>query len=891
MNENLEVSHARVTNHRVVALLLGCFLFILLTFFYWKTLTGQATFFIADHCYYFEPFSKLIARSLAAHKLPLWNPYLYSGMSQTAVPSPGVFYPFTFFYAYMGYGQALSLILMLNQIICAVGCFLLVYSIGWGLTAATISGIALALCGYMFSAPNNYTLMAGAAPFPLMLWSYRRMRMDLDKNKRPYFAAATAMVATFMCVVAGRPELFVPSCLLTVLLIIYDAYVAFKAQRNFAPPLVWQFLTMASAMLLTMPTVLPVVEWVLQSPRSKGLNLGQTFMWSVNWYDLLSTFLIYPFGDLQILGARHLNIVATRPVFLPFIQSLYISPIVITCAIWGFADASWKQRKLLALFGLIVLILCLGEYTPLTPALFQAVPAMTVFRFPIKWFIFITFAIVLAAARGVYVLSNRDIGRSARVAGFSFWALSLVATLMFLGLAATKSHLIGTVPPLPVEAELWLGWAFAIGTAIGATTCIFEILLSKGKLPKKHAPVLLIGCVLLNLFIPAYKYKQQTVSPKFYSDDSFVANYINAEKQDIANKTSSTKGADGRFMSLYFDPFWTPPYYRWKDDPRWTVAFFDYARQMLLPNTNVDKQISETFGYEAAETGPYRKLFMDILHQSSVCLPGNRATDRQDTSTQHFSDQPLLCLSQCTATSWVGTQSWKGQKDVPDLDNRFFRLVKDDRHLNIRLYQVRHQLPRAYLSRYWRWCDSQQPIIEKIRDADKSEFNPAVMTLIERHAVTGESDIKGTDRDFGAIIPFAPTRDPEIPQSVEHSKLTDRDAIIDAFPVTLLTDEPEHVSLSVKVDRPCFLVLTDHFYPGWQASIDGAKRPCYRCNAEGRAVYIPAGAHLIEFNYFPDSLRIGLILAAIGACILALVIAAGFRPHVWRFIKFIAGQP
>lgn len=870
------------SNHRLAALVLLVLLSIPLFGFYALTLSGQKTFFIADHTYYFEPITNFIGKALAAHRLPLWNPYIYCGMPQVAVPSPGMFYPPNLLFAYLGYGQALSAILMFNQLAMGLGAFLLIASFGWGLTAATVASITLTYCGYMFSLENNYTLVAGAAWTPLMLWSYRRIKLDLA-TRRPYFAAAVAIVATFMNIAAGRPEVFVPACLITVCACLRDAYVSHKNGISPAPHLVWQFGAMLAAVLLTMPIVLPVIEWVMQSPRANGLNLSQTFMWSTNWYDLIGLFCAYPFGDLQILGAHHLNLVATRPVFLPFVPSCYIGPIVVTCAIWGLSDKSWKNRTLIAIFSICLLVLCLGEYTPITPALMTAIPALTIFRFPIKWMIFLILALALAAARGASILSRGEVSRAARISAISFWSLLLVAAIFFLGLALTSTSLQMATPPLPVEAELWLGQSFLIGSLIGLSTCGMEWLRRNGKLSALQASILLPCFIAINLIIPAYKFQQLTITPQFFGKDAFMLDYLNAAKKDFA------KTSDGRFLSLYFDPFWTPPYYRSKYDERWTPAFFDYARNLLLPNTNLDKQVRETFGYEAAETGSYRKLFFDILHQCSICLPGGLASDRPNDA-QHYSDIPLLRFCQCTATSWIGTQSWKGPNDVPKLDSRYFNLVKEDKVKNVRLYHVKYQLPRAYLTRYWKWCDSQKPILDKIRTADLSEYNPSVITLVEQDTTSGGADIKGTDRDFGPILASPPRQSPSIPDEIEHSDFAARDPFIDTFPVSILTDEPEHISMSVKTDRNCFLVLTDHFYPGWQASIDGAKRPCYRVNTEGRAVYVPAGAHLIEFNYFPESLTIGFQLAAAGAVIFVLLLAAGLWQYILRFLKFIAGQ-
>lgn len=143
--------------------------------------------------------------------------------------------------------------------------------------------------------------------------------------------------------------------------------------------------------------------------------------------------------------------------------------------------------------------------------------------------------------------------------------------------------------------------------------------------------------------------------------------------------------------------------------------------------------------------------------------------------------------------------------------------MKEDKDKNVRLFRVEEQLPRAYLTRYWMWCDEQKPILDKIRTADLSQFNPTVLTLVERNTTSGIKDIKGTDRDFGPILRGAPDRSPAIPPEIEHASFNDRDPFIDSFPVSIMTDEPEHISMSVTRSRlfPCF----DRPLLSWLASL------------------------------------------------------------------------
>ena len=69
-----------------------------------------------------------------------------------------------------------------------------------------------------------------------------------------------------------------------------------------------------------------------------------------------------------------------------------------------------------------------------------------------------------------------------------------------------------------------------------------------------------------------------------------------------------------------------------------------------------------------------------------------------------------------------------------------------------------------------------------------------------------------------------------------------------------------------------FLVLTDLYHRGWRARIDGQTTPVYLANFLFRAVYLPPGPHMIEFEFDPLSLRIGM---AISIAVLLFAAAVG----------------
>ncbi|HEX8143163.1 MAG TPA: YfhO family protein [Pyrinomonadaceae bacterium] len=68
---------------------------------------------------------------------------------------------------------------------------------------------------------------------------------------------------------------------------------------------------------------------------------------------------------------------------------------------------------------------------------------------------------------------------------------------------------------------------------------------------------------------------------------------------------------------------------------------------------------------------------------------------------------------------------------------------------------------------------------------------------------------------------------------------------------------------------PSFLVTSDVYYPGWEASIDGAPAHLYQANYALRGVSVPAGTHIVRFIYRPRSFYYGAAVSALS--LLALV--------------------
>jgi hypothetical protein len=75
---------------------------------------------------------------------------------------------------------------------------------------------------------------------------------------------------------------------------------------------------------------------------------------------------------------------------------------------------------------------------------------------------------------------------------------------------------------------------------------------------------------------------------------------------------------------------------------------------------------------------------------------------------------------------------------------------------------------------------------------------------------------------------------------------------------------PNQVRIQAKMACKGMVVLSDTFFPGWRATIDGASAPIYEVNAAMRGVIVPAGPHTLTFHYRPAAVVWGALLTLLG---------------------------
>ena len=85
--------------------------------------------------------------------------------------------------------------------------------------------------------------------------------------------------------------------------------------------------------------------------------------------------------------------------------------------------------------------------------------------------------------------------------------------------------------------------------------------------------------------------------------------------------------------------------------------------------------------------------------------------------------------------------------------------------------------------------------------------------------------------------------------------------------------DAEHESISIQTPTDGLLIISEPYYPGWQATVDGVSTPILRANLALRAIPIRAGTHRIELIFDPWSVKIGIALTLVTTIVILILLA------------------
>jgi hypothetical protein len=340
-------------------------------------------------------------RDLAAHGLPVWNPWLHGGQPILSNPSYGAFYPPSWLVFAVSPTYALSLMAILHAAVAFAGGWRLARHFGCGRAAAALGAVGYSGCTAYLSLLSAYTLFGSMAWFP---WVVLYGDEALRREGSWWPPALLAGGALGLQLLNGEPSTVVISGLALLALAVSAAGRRLSAAPRVLVPVLF-------GVALAAVQLLPTLGRLADSPR-KDIASHIATIWSMPPERLVE--LAFPrfFGDSNR---------ALRGLFVgwklndrdfPYVLSLY--PGLLLTILGLSALLRWRipRRAAWALCAGIGILLALGRHNPVYEILRTAVPMLAILRFPEKFILLTIFALGFAGVLGWQrLLDDRDAGR------------------------------------------------------------------------------------------------------------------------------------------------------------------------------------------------------------------------------------------------------------------------------------------------------------------------------------------------------------------------------------------------------------------------------------------------------------------------------------------------
>jgi hypothetical protein len=147
--------------------------------------------------------------------------------------------------------------------------------------------------------------------------------------------------------------------------------------------------------------------------------------------------------------------------------------------------------------------------------------------------------------------------------------------------------------------------------------------------------------------------------------------------------------------------------------------------------------------------------------------------------------------------------------------------------------------------------------------------DPAVNVYLNRRALPRalivHQAIAAPDHEAAFAALHAPGFDPATTVVIEGGEPLDVTTPSGAVTIGLAAFSLNEIRVNVNTPADAYLVLSEVWYPGWRATVDGQPAPVLRANYAFRAVRLGPGQHQVQLTFAPMSWTAGLAVSGLTA--------------------------
>jgi len=803
-----------------------------------------------------------IVDSLRARAVPLWNPYILSGVPFLAAGQHSALYPFSIVYYVLPLASAYGWFAALHLFLAGAFTYVFARTLQVRRLGSLIGGLTFMCSGFIVIGNVFPMIVAAAVWLPLILAMVEKTVRRAEEGSSGLLdylpALAVGALAAGMVLLAGHPEMDYYVALTTAAYSLYRIVgLAFRRHS-------WKVTARTAGAVAAMAVVglaigsaqwLPLLDLVRYNFRSGSATFSEVLGWAYPPRHILALVIPDFFGNpshhtyLDLFSGQWTPITVnaygqavdnTAWGIKNYVEgACYVGVLPLLLAASALLRRHGHHRGFFLGAGALSLAFAFGSRLY---GLVFLLPGLNQVHSPFRWVYVYTLCISVLAAMGAEALWEpvttggsglaRGLDRFARRVFPNLVLVGGVVVLAGLGASLLAKEQAAALADRAVQALARAPEVFANGRVFYSyqfrNVLIFGLALTTAGLllalrPRFRQPLVWGGLAALLVYGELYVIGSgffPRVDPSLLDDRPEAIDWLLADEE------------------LY----------------RITTYVGD-DEKTLNANTGMLYGLQDVRGYDSIIPLQYVKYMERITPQTE--LPYNRIAPLFEWDADALDSRLLDLLN----VKYVLTDPAR------PIDRQGYTLVYDGDAL---IYRNEDALPRAFL------VDRVQVV------TDAADYEQALQALDPEHTVLLEECPAGDYASASGSGPgYSGERPPGRVERVDYSA--------------------NEVLVTVAADRPGMLVLSDAWFEGWVAYLrpadaadtDEAEQSLhiYRADGNFRAVEVPAGRHVVRFKYSPQSVKVGLYGSFIGTVVLLLALLAwGWHRHVGRASEVGAGR-
>ena len=755
------------------------FFFLSLLFFY-DLFDGRYLLTERDLVLYFIPPRFFWVESIKHGSFPLWNPYQFSGHPFFANPQHALLYPFNGLFFLLPFDVAFNAIIILHFFLGGLFTYLLLRDLKINSTGSLISGLIFMLSGYLLSVHSLLTILLSSIWTPLIMMFFRRA-IHGQGFKNEMF---TAILIT-LSFLGGGIEIVYGNFFVLLIMVIFSSFPYTKSVEDKPRRYKFPFGILISSFFRSISISKLLCSVPIYWGRIRSLLIVSIL------FLFLSAIQLFPFIELfhhSIRGDGFSYTEATIWSFSPkdvllfflpdaygyfldmkkywvtqcWFKTLYTGgiPFILSTIFFVFG----KDRKLYLALMLFSLFLSLGKYNPLYPFVFKYVPFFNGIRYPAKFLYIFILVLSITAGLGFQKLSEYSKDNEKKRLKYLLLVFSLVSGSLLL---------LSALGHQQVEHFLKLkGIDFPDFNPLSVNL--------------HHAQRFLFYLALFFLLLRVgyevrWKGWVKVLLIVFLTADLFgnLGFYGKEKTEDYFRKTKALE-------TISSDKDWFRVFSTAKTISQDTTIIIDeptslnILKEKNLPSMNLLFQLHDIWGIDVI-----RVKRVDDLYKAFTSAPSISATHLIDLyGVKYITSVTPLEEKNKFELIYARLKNLQGKREY---------LLKEN---TIKLYRNRTPLPRAWLVKDYKVMDS-NAMFSRMTSKDFRPDREALLEEEPHHPI--------------------PSAEPTTRRSTPRGEGKERG-------VEFISESNNRLDLQVKVPEDRLLVLSDTYYPGWKAFVDGRKQ-------------------------------------------------------------------